>query len=260
LRAFTPKVALAPNGDAVAVWEEQRETPTPGFLATVVMAAVGHAGTCEPPTQLSAGYAGGATITMAESGEAIAAWNESTAAAPDVVGVMAAIRPPRGSFGPPATLGPIASVVGHGPQLASDARGDAVAVWFAPAGENRGVARVARRLAGTNVWKPLPKGLPAVTSGYLAYNRVRVAVAPRGGMVLAWSVIARNAYGVVRALVMPVTGRVSRKSIQTVVSAPIIGADVAPSIDAIAMAHGKAIVGVGRLKNRANINLFARPT
>jgi len=258
-QAGAPKVAMSADGEAIAVWGQ--ELPAGGVQSEAVMYSIGRAGTWAPATQVSEVPSDALVlswdVTIADSGEALVVWTELPHSMPAVV--KAAIRPPGGGFGPAGVIGTQRTTdVALGVELAADRRGNAVAVWLDPRGLDRVVPHVARRLAGTNVWQPFPRGVPALTVPRIAaLQRIGVAVSPRGGMVLSWSVIAGRAYGVVRALVMPIRGRIVKNHVQTVARSPLAGT---PTIEAVALGPGRAFVAVDWLKTPRKVTLFGRPT
>src|SRR5205807_4570688 len=136
-RTFDAHVALAGNGDAAVVWSQ--DAPIPGVAdrtTRVVMAALGHRGSWQAPAQLSAPPAldqgvDAQTVAIDARGDAAAAWREVSLTRPFQSVIKASIRPSGGAFGPASPLSGEGQQPGiaAGPELASDARGNVIAIW-----------------------------------------------------------------------------------------------------------------------------------
>ncbi len=141
--AEAPAVAMAPSGEAVVVFQRDLPSRAPLLAPAVVMAAMrtpGHP--FAPATTVSSPSAHQAlnpapltpSVTMASSGEAIAAWSRADQAqAGDElphVAIEMSTRPPGGAFGPAQPIDTGDGNDGNQPVvLAGDLRGDTVLGW-----------------------------------------------------------------------------------------------------------------------------------
>jgi PKD domain len=143
--SLTPQVGLEGSGDVTAVWSRSIGTRTVIQSATRDSAG----GAWSPPRQISPNGpdAVAPSIAVNNRGDAVAVWTSSD---PSGLSVVADVRKPGKDWGPSAVLagavsGPLA------PQIALDARGDALAVWsHSPGGHSR--VQAAGRLAGSTSW------------------------------------------------------------------------------------------------------------
>jgi PKD domain len=116
-------------------------------------------------------------VTFDQSGDAIAVWESS--GGPEPV-IMAATRPAGGAFSAEQTLSS-PSAFSMSPDVASDAQGDAIAVWLQFDGANARVQAAYRPVGGSF---GAPQTLSA--AGYEA-REPRVAMNATGEAVIVWS-------------------------------------------------------------------------
>jgi hypothetical protein len=119
--SFYPQVAVAANGDAVAVWEH--------FVGNglVIEAATRPAGGAwSAPAVLSATTAFDADVAVSPAGDAVAVWTRLTASGDEIA--EAATRPVGGTWSAPT---PLSTAPGHvdRPHVGVSVNGSAVAVW-----------------------------------------------------------------------------------------------------------------------------------
>ena len=125
LDAQSPRVAIDAAGDAVAVWKGNSN-------ADRVQAAVrpGSAQGWQAPADLSAdGYrAGPPDVAIDDAGNATAVWARTTDGGAGAV-IQSAGRGPTTPWRPPVDLSSTADQSATAPRVASDAQGNAAAVW-----------------------------------------------------------------------------------------------------------------------------------
>jgi hypothetical protein len=124
--AYDPSVAVAADGEAIAIWE--RSSVTEGLVVGATRAP--GSGWSKPvtltPTDQSSGDA---SIALSPAGLAVLTWQDQPA--PLVKATpYAATRPRGGAWSAPVGLAPAARP-GNYPVAATDSAGDAVAVWEA---------------------------------------------------------------------------------------------------------------------------------
>ncbi len=172
--AMDPDVAVDPAGNAVVVWVE---CDFSGDAGGVYASVAKEAGAFGPATFVGTG--GFPSVVATPGGTAVAAWwkqGEWT---------IQASRYASGTWGTPVTVGD----GGHGgqaPQLASDARGNVVAVWdsftYPPGGIPVGIIFAAHCDVETFGWGP-----PVSLSGDAAYvYGPRLAMDGRGNAFAVW--------------------------------------------------------------------------
>ncbi|MEZ5416650.1 MAG: hypothetical protein R2708_04835 [Vicinamibacterales bacterium] len=166
--AFLADVALAPGGDAVAVWLVEVTETTEAIQTARFAAATGTWQT--PVTRSAAGtFADDGAVTIDDAGNAVVAWQRSTLAE--------TTRYDAGSDTWSAVTVVSVGMALEGPALATDADGNTVALWRVVGG---GV-EITRYDAGLDAWsttQPL--------TGSLASDRPAVAVDPAGNAVAFW--------------------------------------------------------------------------
>jgi len=119
-----PRVGVDARGNAIAVW---RSGPLGGTEQVVRAATRPADGAWQPPSVLSAASRDALSsdtvdLAVSANGDAVAAWLLTRG--PDSV-VQAAVRPAGGAWQPPVEL----AANGLQPQVAIDARGNALAMW-----------------------------------------------------------------------------------------------------------------------------------
>ncbi len=128
------------------------------------------------------------------NGDAVAVWTESPRSISEVIAhvypVRSAVRPASGRWQPPDTL----SGYGGNPEVAVDARGDAIAVWESPSG----VEATTRPAGGT--W--LASETVATTGG----EEPQVASAASGDAIVVWPRQSRRGSTGIEAAVWPAGG------------------------------------------------------
>ncbi|HEY0279594.1 MAG TPA: hypothetical protein VGC32_15120 [Solirubrobacterales bacterium] len=180
--AFVPQVAVDPGGDAVVVWQQARDQ----FGNYVIDAATRPAGGIwsYAPTPLSTDQSAyEPQVAVDASGEAVAVWegtNEKTGSYPMVV--EAATLVSGGTWSDPTPLSADTQNA-RSPEVAVDARGDAVAVWRRSDDKTgKSVIEAATR-PSRGIWSDPPLRLSADTQD--AFDP-RVAVDRRGDAVAVW--------------------------------------------------------------------------
>jgi hypothetical protein len=193
--AFIPQVAVDGQGDAVAVWTSFDSSAT----AIVQAAARPAGGAWQAPVNLSAAgqNAQNPQVAVDGQGNAVAVW-------PGFDGtsqiVQAAARPAGGVWQAPVNLSAAGQNAGN-PQVAVDARGDAVAVWTSSNGTND-IVQAAVRPAG-GAWQAPADLSPAGQDA----RSPRVAMDARGNAVAVWGLNGdgNTTNAVVQAAVRPRT-------------------------------------------------------
>ena len=176
--AVIPHVAVDPRGNAVAVWQRFRSR----FVIAVQAATRPPAGRWQAPVEVSASGEGSSVVphvAIGANGDAVAVWEDLTTG-----GIRGAARPAGGPWQPPAAIsapGAVASTVFHGvPQVAVDARGNAVAVWHRPTAAGA-IVQAAERAVGTSWSAPVTLSAPGQDA-----SSANVAVDPAGNAVAVW--------------------------------------------------------------------------
>jgi hypothetical protein len=196
-----PQVAVDARGDAVAVWSSPYPEGGPGYAVNdTIQAAERPAATGEWEPAVWVSEFGKAPdknrfsrlpqVAIDAEGKTVAVWedqaSESASVEHDVV--EAAVKPPSSAtWGPPVVL----ADEGRRPQIAMDARGDAVAVW-----PGAGGLYAATLPASSPTWQP------AVSISTTEAEHPHVALDSRGDAVVAWESIS-NATNTVQAVVKP---------------------------------------------------------
>jgi len=167
----SPSVAFDGQGVALAVWRVQQSQSGEIVGGRIEAAAGSVAGGFGGPHLLATTTSVGPEdpeLALSPPGDATVVWLAGDA-------VQAAIRPAGGIFGGAVGLGS-----GALPHLATDAHGNAIAVWGDPA---TGDVRWAARGAGA-----VFSDAGALSSGTLQLDgRVRVAMDPTGAAIAAWA-------------------------------------------------------------------------
>jgi hypothetical protein len=171
--ADTPRIALDPQGDAVAVWTRSDGTNT------IIQAATRPAGgSWQPPSNVSATGqdSNQPGIALDSQGNAVAVWTNATSGT-----IQAGVRPAGGSWQTPSNLSEPGQTASE-PQLALDSQGDAVAVWTRSDGTNT-IIQAATRPAGGS-WQP-PSNVSATGQDS---NQPGIALDSQGNAVAVWAV------------------------------------------------------------------------
>jgi hypothetical protein len=178
---YTPgvQVALTPDGDAMAVWQngnrisglvQAASKPTGGsWSAPVDISEVGH-GVESPHVGLDA------------AGNATAIWESSNGPYGPYT-IQAASKPAGGSWSAPVEISGLPLQAAIAPQLAVNPHGDAIAVWVASV-ETRALIRVASKPAGGSWSAPVDISDPATGEGD---SNPRVALDAAGDTAVVWS-------------------------------------------------------------------------
>jgi hypothetical protein len=199
--SLRPQVAVDGRGDAVAVWSYPYPEGSPSAVVNdTIQAAVRPAGAdeWEPATWVSElgkapdknRFSKAPQVAIDAEGEAVAVWEDQASESASVVHnlIEAAVKPPNSStWGAPVVL----AEAGRQPQVAIDARGDAVAVWPGPGG-----LYSAALPASSSTWQP------AVPVSTAEAEHPHVGVDSLGDAVVAWESIGA-ATNTVQAAVQP---------------------------------------------------------
>jgi hypothetical protein len=245
-----PQLALEGSGNVTAVWSRLIGTSTIMESSTRDAAR----GTWSPPRQISpAGSdALAPVIAVNKRGDGVIVWTSSDQSG---LAVVAIIRKPGQDWGLPTVLvGPVSGPLA--PQVALDARGDAVAVWSHSAGGNS-LVQAAGRMAGSSSWSQ-PNTLSKSGSDALT---PQVALDTAGDGAVAWArydgqtfVVQGIGYDVsgpaLDKLAVPSSGVVGKRL--TFAVAP---KDVWTTVRSIRWRFGDGSTGQGRRAGHA----YARP-
>jgi PKD domain len=168
-----PDLAVDARGDAVVVWQRG-----PGLVEAASRPA---GGSWQTPAILtkSAEDLHSAEVGIDASGEATAVWEEQVGAE---VRIDAASRPAGGAWQTPVTLS-AAGENANEPRVAVNARGDAVAVWERPSGEE--LIEAATKSASSPTWGgPAPLTKPETGKG--EPGNQQVTIDGQGEIVAVW--------------------------------------------------------------------------
>jgi hypothetical protein len=179
--AYEPQVAMDPHGDAVAVW---RRSNGPNYGANrIVQSALRPAGgEWQAPVNLSAEGENSyePQVALDHHGDAVAIWGSYNGVAPRTFIIQSALRPAGGSWQAPVNLSE-ESTSSYEPQVALDARGDAIAVWQRISSSSPWAIQSAVRAAGGEWQAPVDLS----EAGPNTYEP-QVAVDARGDAVAVW--------------------------------------------------------------------------
>jgi PKD domain len=156
--AYAPWVAVNPSGGAVVTWMRY----SPGCKSIIQAAGKPVGGLWRTPVNLSApGYSAGDAEVAISKGRAVASWERHRPCTePDTEGVIqSATGTLGGVWRAPVNLSEIGPHVSDA-RLATDAHGNAVALWQA---ENGGSGLI--QAAGYDAAGPLPEALSIATAG-----------------------------------------------------------------------------------------------
>jgi len=244
---ITPQLALEGNDDVIAVWARKIDTRSVIESATRSSAT----GAWSPAGQLfpTGADAFAPQIAVSKRGDGVIIW---TSLDPSKgLSVAASLRPAGKAWGRPIVLTSDSTGV-SGPQVAIDARGDALVVWsYSTCGASR--IQTSNHLAGTSTWsspRTLSKaGADAVTP--------QVALDGDGDGAVAWARVAGQflevqgegydrSGPVLNRLSIPVSGVVGKKLVFAVTAM-----DVWASVRTVRWAFGDGTAGSGRLTGHA---------
>ena len=199
--SLRPQVAVDARGDAVAVWSYPYPEVSPSAVVNdTIQAAVrpAGAGEWEPAAWVSKlgkapdknRFSKAPQVAIDAEGEAVAVWEDQASESASVVHnlIEAAVKVPNSStWGPPVVL----AEAGRQPQVAMDARGDAIAVWPGPGG-----LYSAALPASSSTWQP------AVSVSTTEAEHPHVGMDSLGDAVVAWESIGAST-NTVQAAVQP---------------------------------------------------------
>jgi hypothetical protein len=214
---ITPVVRTDDRGDAIAVWDRSNGTNT------IVQAASRTAGaTWQPAVDLSASGQSAIEQVLAvdPAGDAVAAWVRSNGSNKIV---EAALRSPSGAWGSAIALSAPGEDANE-PEVAFDAKGDAIAVWDRSDGTNL-IVQAALHPAGGSWQEPVNVSLPGRTA-----ELPRVAMDAAGDAVAVWERF-NGANIVIQSASLPAGGkwsepeRISEKGSEA--GAPEVASDAA---------------------------------
>jgi hypothetical protein len=142
---FTPQLGIEGSGNVTAVWSRSIGT------SIVIESATRDAArrVWSAPRQISPNGSDALAplIAVNNRGDAVIVWTSSDQTG---LAVVAVVRKPGKDWGPPTVLvGPVSGPLA--PQVALDARGDALAVWSYPTG-GKALVQAAGRLVGSTSW------------------------------------------------------------------------------------------------------------
>lgn len=188
------QVAIAPDGEAVAVWKRAE-----GTASIIETASRPPGGDWSPPTPLTAPgrKAEEPEIAIGPAGEAVAVWEAPVGF---VKFVEASWRPRGGEWAPATAI----SAAGHSaiePQVAIDEEGEAVAVWTR-AGENGLFVVEASSSRRGGAWS---QSVPLSTSADNNFDP-EVAVDPEGEAVAVWTRVLSGSNEIVEGATRPAGG------------------------------------------------------
>jgi hypothetical protein len=172
--AFDPDVAIAPGGDAIAVWAARE-----GEGSAIRAAIRPPGGPWGAPLSVSApgSEAFAPTATIDGAGDATVVWEDEATGETDV---EAASLVAGGGWAPARKIGSVGEAVEEPPVLAADAAGDATVVWARGDGPDSTVETTTRPVGG-NWSSPAPLSGP----GEEAFEP-RIAVDARGDAAAVW--------------------------------------------------------------------------
>jgi hypothetical protein len=175
--ASAPELAMNERGDAIAEWEPGPPSSGPDQVEAIYRNA--QAGRWEAAANIGKGPIDlGSQVAIDSRGDAIVVWR---AGAPgDEASVWAAVRLAGvASWSAPVSLGTASSSLQSRPSVVFDGRSDAYVAWPGPGGIGVAVYR-----ASHGTWERPYRRLPTG-------KQVRVAVDPRGDLILLWEGFAR---------------------------------------------------------------------
>jgi hypothetical protein len=203
---FYPSVAVAPNGEAVAVWQQAING-----VGAVVESSFETGGAWSAPVELGGGffYAGPPQVAIDAAGEAVALW-ERKIENPASFDVLAASRPRGGPWSTPTAVPRTEKEEPYEPSLALSPGGQAVAAWVTGTLTEH-IIRTSVRPAGAP-WGP-PTDLTKPTE---SVDNPIVAADAHGNAVVVWgaggfeaNIVAAGLDGAgpeLRSLSIPSTG------------------------------------------------------
>ncbi len=156
-------VAVAANGDALAIWTRSSRRRARGRpVSTSVQAAVRASGAdWQRPVTLSPGsrYAGGAKVALDPKGNAVAVWTAAATESSFATRAQAATRPRGRRWSRPVRISAAGEAVSE-LEVEVDARGEATALWGRSLRQGFSIVRSSvRPLGGT--WQPPVNVSPA---------------------------------------------------------------------------------------------------
>jgi hypothetical protein len=178
--ALVPEVVMDSRGATVVVWQGE------GLGGSVQAAARAPSGAWQSTATISGRGTSEPHVGIDEDGEAVAVWEVNSGF------VQAATLPAEGVWEAPVRLSRAAQVAAYS-QVAMDARGDAVAIWY---DESQGphmtgegyVVESAERPAGGAWQSPVAISAPAGgQGGRVLWSPPEIAMDPLGGSVAVWS-------------------------------------------------------------------------
>jgi len=183
--SVSTKVAMDPEGNAVAIWSRQNGTNS------IIQAATRPAGGRWSPVADLTGIGPDTRspqVAMDGKGNAVALWRSEPAGfgPPAFFGsaMQTATRPAGGAWSAPQTISNPTEFAKGIPDLAVNVRGDAVAIWYGSSGNTNGsptVVRSASRSAGGS-WST-PQELSTVGQNYIP----QVVLDAQGDAVAVWA-------------------------------------------------------------------------
>ena len=248
--SIAPQLALEGTNDVTAVWS--RSLGTSSVLESATRSAA--TGAWSPARQLfpTGPDAFAPQIAVNKRGDGVIVWTSSDQSG---LSVVASVRPAGRAWGPPTVLATATSGA-VAPQVAIDARGDALAVWTHSTG---GFSRVqaANRTAGSGAWSA-PRTLSKAGTDALT---PQVALDNEGDGAISWArydgqtfVIQGEGYDgsgpELNKLSIPATGVVGKK-----LTFAVTATDVWTTVRTVRWSFGDGSAGSGR----ATGHVYKRP-
>jgi hypothetical protein len=124
--AWFPQVGADPEGNAIAVWQQQTDGTRFDIWSNRYLASTQKWGDAERIEHEDAGDAEKPQVAMDGNGNAIAVWVQSGGDRP---GIWSNRHTPNAGWGDATPIGPSHLVSARAPQVAADPEGNAVAIW-----------------------------------------------------------------------------------------------------------------------------------
>ncbi len=165
-------VAVDARGDAVVVWQR---------CCWIIQAASRPAGgSWQAPVNLSEGWNEAPQVTFNPEGEAIAVWRHEDGGNWDI---QSASLPAGGSWQAPVNVSQLGTSSPGAPQVAFDAKGEAVAVWYEDSAGTDLIRAASRPARGS--WQA-PVNVFEGAAGQGEEERPRLALDPEGEAIVVW--------------------------------------------------------------------------
>ncbi|HEX4437518.1 MAG TPA: PKD domain-containing protein [Solirubrobacteraceae bacterium] len=181
--ANVPRLAVAGNGDAIAIWERFGEEE--GNMAEIIEASTRSGGGASfshaarvTKIQLGRGEVAGQHVALDEQGDAVVTWSETNTTKEDLIEASVG-KIATDAWGKPVVLSGAGDVLEEEPQVTVSPTGEAVVAWERPAGPNS-VVEAASGLASSGEWQT------AVPLSGKEADEQQLSVDARGDVVALW--------------------------------------------------------------------------